>query len=500
MSGQGTVTVTVSFHEQYVPVIVAAQEKCSPARQRHLAHQQKKKSAIRDTHVSIRDTILPAVAEIDFSMAYQLSCTVWYVLQCDSILIRHLGCVLHSLYFIHWGKCFVYQLHIIFRTLIIMLPALFWASAVFAAPTIEEIVSKFEQVEEQLFCEQTFFVRYTSIVAEKRLIPKSGNPLLSVVYLNGRDGDIWGIGTELAPAPGITETDARASYAQNGLVLDWTTSNDHAVVAPFEFGRNSYNEWYYFFYYGFVPFRHIAESNNVKYEDLLEHAKKADYLEKLNDYFLPDCIRDHPARYKVQEEQEIIDGHLCWVIEWSNTDKIWMDANTNVIRKRITHWSEGGVLKHVILNHDFKEVKNGLFLPMKQDVMVYVGPDWGLPQSQWGKEHSHFVYQVNAIQFGSLDEEAKKFFSVPLPIGTSVYDVRENLEYRIYDESKDPFEDPIKQGIGVLQKRERMAMWRFIGIVILNVCIIIIFMWLYLRHKARQDRENQEKNGDKTKK
>jgi hypothetical protein len=350
-----------------------------------------------------------------------------------------------------------------------------------AAPaTIDSIVKDFEKMEESLFVtHDKFYVQYTSVVAEKKLLkPGEKNPYLSVRYINARKGGTWGISSVLVgDDPDTGQRQEQIYYCTKGNIIDWVRDSNHAVVAPFELGRNMYQDWYFFQYHGLAPFRFIAESNGVFYKDVLDNVKDSPYLEPLKNLLLPDSIKNNMSKYSVLDEQDNIEGHLCWVIEWSQTDKIWIDPKIGgAIRKRIVHWDEAGVVKSIIVNSDYREIQSGIFLPFRQEVTNFVGHEMGLSQSLWGKEYSHFVYEVDSIQFGSFDAEAEKFFDIKLPIGTSVFDLRHETEYTVYDPDHDPFECPIQRGL----EANRYVKYRAIGIIIGSI-LIFIAVWRMLR-------------------
>ena len=347
-------------------------------------------------------------------------------------------------------------------------------------PTIDSIIRDFERIEEKLFVlNDKFYVQYASVVAEKRLL-KSGekNLYLPVRYINARKGEIWVVRSILVnddpEAPGLKNE--MTFYSNKGNVLDWKGTPNHAVVAPFELGRNSYHNWYLFQYYGVVPFRYIAESNGVSYKDVLDRIHDTPELDTLKNSLLPD-IKNNQSKYTVLNEQEEVEGHLCWAIEWPQMDKIWIDPRiSGAIRKRIVHWSESGPIKSVIVNSDYREVQDGLFLPFRQEVTNFVGPEMELHQSLWRKDHSYFVYKVDSIQLGSFDAVAETFFDIKLPVGASVYDVRQDMHYTIWDPSVDPFAGPIEQGLKV----NRYVMFRAICIIIGSI-LIFIAVWRMLR-------------------
>ena len=206
------------------------------------------------------------------------------------------------------------------------------------------------------------------------------------------------------------------------------------------------------------------------------------YLEPLKNFLLPDCMKNNPRKYIVHEGTEEIEGYPCWVVEWQGTDKIWIDPKIGgAIRKRIVHWSESGPIKSVIMNSDYREVQKGIFLPFRQEVTNFVGPEMELHQSLWGKEHSYFVYKVDSAQIGSFDADAEAFFDVKLPVGASVYDLRHDMHYSVYDPNVDPFAGPIAEGLKV----NRYVKFRAICIIAGSI-LIFIAVWRILSRMEKR--------------
>ena len=236
-----------------------------------------------------------------------------------------------------------------------------------------------------------------------------------------------------------------------------------------------YHHWSYFQGIGVVPFDLLAESNGVPFDNVLAKATQSPYLEPILGMYLPVCIDKHRKEYSVRSKPEVVDGISCWVIEWPKRDVIWLDSKlAGVIRKRVIYNASSDTIKSVFYNSEVKEVKKGLFLPYKQEALHYVYPEMGLSPSETGKELSHFIYQVNALEIGSVGPEGEKFFNVQLPVGASVYDVDKDVDYRISDPDSDPFAGPIAQGLLIRQH----YIIRSVGII----CgFLLVFLAVYVK-------------------
>jgi hypothetical protein len=345
-------------------------------------------------------------------------------------------------------------------------------------PTVQNIVDDIETLENKIFSRNRVYVKYTSIVAENKLSTKEDEQYEPVTYHNVKDKKTWGVRVILA-APVQNETGEIVCFAKNAKIFEWTAKPNHVVIVSFGFGRNMYHNWSFFQNIGITPYRKIAESNGISFDKVLEEAKTAAYLEVLDNFILPDSIKNNIQKYSISPVQEEVDGHKCWVVEWKNADKIWFDNKlSGVIRKRIIHWEENKGIKSVIVNSDFKEFNDGIMLPMKQEVVNYVGEKMELNKSLLGKQHSHFIYQVNSIQFDNFDKEAEELCNFRLSPGTYAYDVDKDIHYTITKPNSDPFAGPIAQGITA----NRYVVYRAIFIT-LGSFLILLYFWLKFREK-----------------
>jgi hypothetical protein len=358
----------------------------------------------------------------------------------------------------------------------LMLSGIVPCKAADVPPSISVIVDNIENLENKIFSRNRIYVNYASIIAENKLSSKPDEKFNSVIYSNIKDNNKWGVHAILAK-PIDNNTGETVYFAKNGKIFEWINHSNHAVIAPFEFGRNMYSNWTFFLNIGITPFRRIAETNGVSFDKVLEAVDKESYLEELDNFILPDSIKNNMQKYTVNPIQDEIDGHKCWVVEWKNADKIWFDSKLpGIIRKRIIHWKKGQGVKSIIKNSNFKEFNDGIILPELQEVTHYVGEEMELDKSLLGKEHSHFVYQVNLVQFDAFDQEAQQLSNYSLSPGTSIFDVSNNYEYTITKPNSDPFTRPAEQEI----KINRYAIYRAI-LIIAGSILALIGLWLILR-------------------
>ncbi|MDR2642687.1 MAG: hypothetical protein LBC74_07825 [Planctomycetaceae bacterium] len=366
----------------------------------------------------------------------------------------------------------------IFLCIVVIFLSALQGKAEVVVPTISDIVDNLETIENKIFSRDRVYVKYTSVVAENKLSTKKEEQYRSVTYSNVKDKNSWGVRAILAE-PVKNKTGETVFFARGGKIFEWTANSKSVVIVPFQFGRNMYQDWTFFLNIGITPFRKIAETNGTSFDKVLDEVEREPSLEVLGYFVLPDSIKNNIKKYQVNPVQEEVDGHKCWVVEWKNADKIWFDSNlSGVIRKRIIHWEEGKEVKRVIVNSGFKEFGDGVVLPMKQEVTNYVGEKMGLSKSLLGKQHSHFIYQVDSIQFDNFDKEAEELSNYSLSPGTSVLDVANELEYTITKPNSDPFAGPISQGITV----NRYVMFRAIFIISGSI-LIFIGVWSKLRNK-----------------
>jgi hypothetical protein len=342
---------------------------------------------------------------------------------------------------------------------------------------MKNILLSFQKREQLLFFEQDrFFVSYTRTKGYSFL---KNNSMPQVRYINARLGDIWLVESFLVNKNEENQTEKIQYYAKKGVIWEWREFSNSAVIVPYEDGRNIYQEWHYSHNDGIVPYRAIAENNNRLFSEILEEVKTESYLYPLDNELLPYCIENNWDQYSIREKIEEVEGARCIVLERIGFDTIWVDPALNfAIRKRVLYWGKDEPIKFEILNRHFKEIQPNLYMPMEQEVIEYIGKTMELQASLLGKPLYHFIYSVDDIQIGRLNDAARSKLELKPSVGTSVLDVRTESRYVISDPNSDPFAGPIAQGIKV----NRYAMFRAI-LIIAGSVMIFISIWLKLRNR-----------------
>ena len=221
-----------------------------------------------------------------------------------------------------------------------------------------------------------------------------------------------------------------------------------AYADSFAEGRNIYAEWYYTLYCGLNVTKRILQSNGrADMEDKL----KIKYPDYCGHPSLPDAVEANTGKYILSSTSESVDGRKCWLLEWPGTDRIWADPDCGLaIRRRSYTWGEGKPLRAEIWNRELKEVKPGLWLPHRQEVVLYA--HLSESKEKWGQAQSRSHYAVQSIEFDTL---TPAFFDIDLPPGTSVMDLPRKFQYVVADQSTDPLIAPIQEA---LQSRRQRTM------------------------------------------
>ncbi|GHT18187.1 hypothetical protein FACS1894189_5700 [Planctomycetales bacterium] len=371
-------------------------------------------------------------------------------------------------------------------------------------PTVYEILEGIQTNESSFFKNDSFLVRCQRTKCEEITKSRYSGGYLNTEFIVAKKDSKW-LTSKQFIHKGVQNKEGRnivnglwvplepETYIVKGQgVFGWLQYGTSASIDMFSNGSGNMHQCCdYFRHIGWDLSRHLVEDKQENYDLLMQKEWLKDYLDHP---FLPDFLEKNRSNYKISPQQEDVDGFPCWVVEYPGMDKFWIDTEHGyVVRKRVYHWEPGKPKKFAIHNSDFREVKPGIWLPYKQIVDKYASIKSEEPKI-WDKIASRLYYQLEEVLINDVSDG---IFDIKPPAGTRIVDNIRGIIYTIHDETKDPFEDPIKQGIAVLKARDRMAMWRFIGVVVINICIIL-FIWLHLRAKARQNRENNKKDDDKT--
>jgi hypothetical protein len=351
--------------------------------------------------------------------------------------------------------------------------ALLRAARAETPPTLDQIIAGCERTEKLFFESQSMLIRYERTDSVNITPTAFSGKLLPAEWILAFQGNRW-YSRRRFTHPEKTEEyvvsgEPKTDVVRDGFVLDWPREFNRASIDRFELGFNIYAGWFYTLNLSLDAPKHIAESNGAG-NRLAEIRQK--YGDEANLPFLPEFLRANSHQYRVLPTQEEVDGNRCWVVEWPGMDRFNVDPRRGfAIPWRRYHWGPGKPPQFELRNSEYREVKQGLWLPFKQVVIRYASM-LAEKQSLWGKPASQTEYRVHAIEVDTLADE---FFNVTLPPGTIVYDIPRQFNYTIAaDTNADPFAFPVMEGLRVLQ-RPRFLLLALNIVVILAVLIFISY-------------------------
>jgi hypothetical protein len=357
-------------------------------------------------------------------------------------------------------------------------------------PTVEDILVGMKQSESLFFQSESFLVRVERVKCEEITPSRYSGRYLNAEFIVAKKGSSWftsktftQIGKEnkdgknMAKLPDgkelLVPLKPQINILKNHLVLEWNQNSTAASVQKFTNGGNMHQCTDFFRQIGWDLSKCLIESEGENYASVkTKEAWLGDYIDHP---FLPDFLEKHLSKYTLNPVQEKVDGFPCWVIEYPKMDKIWIDCEHGyIVRKRIYHWGPGQPKKFAIHNKDFREVKQGIWLPSQQIVDKYtsiISED----KKIWDKVASRLYYETKEIV---IDHVPENIFDVKPEEGLQIVDSVRDTIYRISDSNSDPFAGAIAQGI----KANRYVMFRAILIIIGSV-LILIAVWLMFKKK-----------------
>jgi len=267
----------------------------------------------------------------------------------------------------------------------------------------------------------------------------------------------------------------RIELFDRGYYVEHVLDAGAATVAPADrivFGL--FHSFDYFHHCGLDPFRALANDVGRDYEIVLANKVLGDSTSLPQ---LPSYLEEHAGEYRMNSTPVTVDGAKCLVLEWPQMDKMWVDPALNyAIRRRVYHWEEGGPRKLDIRNQDFKEVKPGLFLPMKQTVLKFAN----MPSEReaiWDKVTAEIGLSVQEVSF----DQKLDLANFELPAGVMVNDTIRKENYRVPEEGEKSFERPILEAVQLKMNPSRSAWlpWILCG----SMFFILLAVYLFRRRR-----------------
>jgi hypothetical protein len=134
-----------------------------------------------------------------------------------------------------------------------------------------------------------------------------------------------------------------------------------------------------------------------------------------------ECLSEalHQAGYEVEPQRDVLDGESCIVVSRAGVDRIWLMDSKGCALKRRDVWDTEGT-KRVgvrLLNHDFRQVEPGVWLPWRCWVERCAGVK--APPADWGKPLLRYILTVQRL---SINDVPDKRFTLSIEPGTFVVD------------------------------------------------------------------------------
>lgn len=341
-------------------------------------------------------------------------------------------------------------------------------------PTLQMIIDGTKKTERLLFESESMLIRYERAESTTvTRIPNGGDLMLRewcTAYRNGKWFSEIRFTQPYESKDSVVHGEPHTTVLKDGFVLEWTQHNKSAVLDALDLGANTYRDMVYMRHLSLNYPKYIARSLGL--EGRMDEIRQR-FGRDVDFPLLPEFLEENESHYRVLLKPELVDGVECWVVEWPGMDRLWVDPKRGfAVRRRTYAWGLNGPLRLDIVNKDYQEVKEGLWLPFTQIETRYFNPKYRQPGLA-GKVRFKAVYKVKSIEFDQLTDA---FFDITLPPGTWVLDVPREFRYVVTDESSDPFELPIAQG-GAEVKRGIMHFW-FIAINVIGImALLTVFVY-----------------------
>ena len=198
-------------------------------------------------------------------------------------------------------------------------------------PVVDNFIRGLEQVDHLLFRDSDSFRIVYAREKSEALGPK-GN-LARAEWIVAHKGKKWLVEQRFLPPYEDDDGEDRRVYLSDGeKALDWTPINRRCGIVPFGDGSNMYAGTMYFRFMGIDANRYIAASGGANYRTT---RKQKHFAFDLDHPFQPETMQQNSGRYRVLPQPEDVEGHACWVVEWSGMDRMWIDiAHGYAIRQR----------------------------------------------------------------------------------------------------------------------------------------------------------------------
>ena len=325
--------------------------------------------------------------------------------------------------------------------------------------SLDDVVVGIKEFETRIVGLESLLVDYQILPAEHLISNLDSTSYIgNARFVVGWKGDNWYCESKKSSNPDLFDYDRIfVLNGKNGVEFTHRKLDaDNLCLGKQGMTSDAYDSWTYTDNLFLNIYKSLPKSVRADFSQLLLDNNPCDSPAKY--LFLPSAIEQNRSEYSVLEES--FGGVDCVVLERKGSDRIWLAPEYGfAVMKREMYYRDDRPRKtlwRVVINSKFRDFENGIKLPMKQVIVDYPDPEFE-GSKVWGKPGCKRTIVVNKIRLNSLDES---FFEPKVSNGTFVQDFINDIEYRIRDSSKTPFEDLLSgaasgQNISAIRWRRR---------------------------------------------
>lgn len=351
-------------------------------------------------------------------------------------------------------------------------------------PTLDQIVEGLQRREKLFFESESLAIQVERTKSEDVTQTQASGGYVPVEWIMAYRGNKWFMQRRFTRPGKVGEITVPAEpkkfVIKKQLIMEDRQDLGYATLDTFKLGGNVLRGLYYTGGLALDVPKYVVKAAGA--EERMDEIREK-HADHAGHPFLPDFLRQNKSSYQVSSAPEAIDGRPCWVVEWPDMDRFYVDLQRGfAIPRRVYCWGPGKPPKWEFHNSDYREVKPGLWLPFTQIGLRYASI-MAEDESLWGKVANRSEYRLTSVEFDTVDDS---MFDVQVAEGTPVVDRVRNFRYVVSsDENADPFSTQIGQGEELVRRSGYRAVIAVVGGIALLVLLAYV---LWARRKARMQR------------